>query len=218
MTPYNKSIPLQVRRTVGRKNMKRIIYISKNTKKANNIFELINNPIALCEMTDQYFPHSLPLPFHRILKHLFVDNWFAKTETSGARDVEYKNAFFIGLFQVIAMIPGVSRSAATIIGGLTQKLNRTTAAEVSFFLAVPTMLAATGYKMLKYHLKVGFNSSDISILLIGNVVAFVVAIIAIKEFIGFLTKYGFKLFGWYRIIVGAAILILYAMGYQLQII
>jgi undecaprenyl-diphosphatase len=149
---------------------------------------------------------------------LFVDKWFAKTETSGARDVEYKNAFFIGLFQVIAMIPGVSRSAATIIGGLTQKLNRTTAAEFSFFLAVPTMLAATGYKMLKYHLKVGFNSSDISILLIGNVVAFVVAIIAIKAFIGFLTKYGFKLFGWYRIIVGAAILILYAMGYQLQII
>ena len=90
--------------------------------------------------------------------------------------------------------------------------------EFSFFLAVPTMLAATGYKMLKYHLKIGFNSSDISVLLIGNVVAFVVAIIAIKAFIGFLTKYGFKLFGWYRIIVGAAILILYAMGYQLQII
>jgi undecaprenyl-diphosphatase len=149
---------------------------------------------------------------------LFVDKWFAKTETSGASEVEFKNAFVIGLFQVIAMIPGVSRSAATIIGGLIQKLNRTAAAEFSFFLAVPTMLAATGYKMLKYHLKVGFNSSDISVLLIGNVVAFVVAIIAIKAFIGFLTKYGFKLFGWYRIIVGAAILILYAMGYQLQII
>ena len=149
---------------------------------------------------------------------IFVDKWFAKTETSGATNVEFKNAFVMGLFQVIAMIPGVSRSAATIIGGLTQKLNRTAAAEFSFFLAVPTMLAATGYKMLKYHLKIGFNSSDLSVLLIGNAVAFIVAIMAIKAFIGFLTKYGFKFFGWYRIIVGAAILILYAMGYQLQII
>jgi hypothetical protein len=87
MTPYNKSIPLQVRRTVGRKNMKRIIYISKNTKKANNIFELINNPIALCEMTDQYFPHSLPLPFHRILKHLFVDNWFSFNDFCNIKDI-----------------------------------------------------------------------------------------------------------------------------------
>jgi len=149
---------------------------------------------------------------------LFVDKWFAKTETAGATDVEYKNALVIGLFQVIAMIPGVSRSAATIIGGLTQKLTRTAAAEFSFFLAVPTMFAATAYKMLKYHNQVGFNSSDVSILLIGNVVAFIVAIIAIKAFIGFLTKYGFKLFGWYRIIVGAAILVLYAMGYELQIL
>ncbi len=149
---------------------------------------------------------------------LFIDKWFAKTETAGATDVEYKNALVIGLFQVIAMIPGVSRSAATIIGGLTQKLTRTAAAEFSFFLAVPTMFAATAYKMLKYHNQVGFNSSDVSILLIGNVVAFIVAIIAIKAFIGFLTKYGFKLFGWYRIIVGAAILVLYAMGYELQIL
>jgi undecaprenyl-diphosphatase len=149
---------------------------------------------------------------------LFVDKWFAKTETAGATDVEYKNSLVIGLFQVIAMIPGVSRSAATIIGGLTQKLTRTAAAEFSFFLAVPTMFAATAYKMLKYHNQVGFNSSDVSILLIGNVVAFIVAIVAIKAFIGFLTKYGFKLFGWYRIIVGAAILVLYAMGYELQIL
>ncbi len=149
---------------------------------------------------------------------LFVDKWFAKTEISGADNVEYKNAFVIGLFQVIAMIPGVSRSAATIIGGLTQKLNRKAAAEFSFFLAVPTMFAATAYKMLKYHKEVGFNTSDAGILLIGNVVAFVVAIIAIKAFIGFLTKYGFKLFGWYRIIVGAAILVLYALGYELQIL
>ncbi|MBP9186443.1 MAG: undecaprenyl-diphosphate phosphatase [Bacteroidia bacterium] len=149
---------------------------------------------------------------------LFVDKWFAKTETAGATQVEYKNAFVIGMFQVIAMIPGVSRSAATIIGGLSQKLTRTAAAEFSFFLAVPTMFAATAYKMLKYHNQVGFNSSDMGILVIGNVVAFVVAIIAIKAFIGFLTKHGFKMFGWYRIILGAAILILYAMGHELTIL
>ena len=149
---------------------------------------------------------------------LFVDKWFAKTETAGATQVEYKNAFVIGMFQVIAMIPGVSRSAATIIGGLSQKLTRTAAAEFSFFLAVPTMFAATAYKMLKYHNQVGFNSSNMGILVIGNVVAFVVAIIAIKAFIGFLTKHGFKMFGWYRIILGAAILILYAMGHELTIL
>lgn len=149
---------------------------------------------------------------------LFVDKWFAKTETEGATEVAYKNAFVIGMFQVIAMIPGVSRSAATIIGGLTQKLTRQAAAEFSFFLAVPTMFAATAYKMLKYQKTVGFNASDVSILLIGNVVAFIVAIIAIKAFIGFLTKHGFKLFGWYRIVVGAAILVMYLLGYELQII
>ncbi len=149
---------------------------------------------------------------------LFVDKWFASNETNGVTEVELKGAFKIGLFQVLAMIPGVSRSAATIIGGLSQQLTRKAAAEFSFFLAVPTMFAATAYKMLKYHKEVGFNSADMSTLMIGNVVAFVVAFIAIKAFIGFLTKNGFKVFGWYRIILGAAILILYALGYELQIV
>jgi undecaprenyl-diphosphatase len=116
------------------------------------------------------------------------------------------------------MIPGVSRSAATIIGGLSQKLSRKSAAEFSFFLAVPTMFAATGYKMLKYQMAVGFESSDLGILLLGNVVAFIVAMIAIKGFIAFLTKYGFKVFGWYRIGVGIIILALYFMGYNLQMV
>lgn len=142
---------------------------------------------------------------------LFVDKWFAKNEENPTQEITYKKSLIIGFFQVIAMIPGVSRSAATIIGGLTQKLNRKNAAEFSFFLAVPTMLAATAYKMLKYQLDEGFNSTDIFILLIGNVVAFVVALIAIKAFIGFLTKYGFKLFGWYRIIVGIILLIILKM-------
>jgi undecaprenyl-diphosphatase len=123
------------------------------------------------------------------------------------------------LFQCIAMIPGVSRSAATIIGGLTQKLNKQTAAEFSFFLAVPTMFAATGYKLLKFY-KEGnaFGSNEVTLLAIGNIVAFVVALLAIKSFIQFLTKHGFKVFGYYRIAVGVIILVLYFLGIELSVI
>ena len=144
---------------------------------------------------------------------LFADKLFAKTEEN--QKIGYKKGFFIGLFQVLAMIPGVSRSAATIIGGMAQKLTRKTAAEFSFFLAVPTMLAATLYKLYKNH--EALNADNIDILLFGNVIAFIVAMFSIKFFINFLTKYGFKLFGYYRIIVGAVILILLASGIDLQI-
>jgi len=144
---------------------------------------------------------------------LFADKLFSKVGEN--QEVGYKKGFFIGLFQVLAMIPGVSRSAATIIGGMAQKLSRKTAAEFSFFLAVPTMLAATLYKLYKNH--EALNADNIDILLFGNVIAFIVAMVAIKFFINFLTKYGFKLFGWYRIIVGAAILGLIAFGVDLQI-
>jgi undecaprenyl-diphosphatase len=130
----------------------------------------------------------------------------------------YGKALAVGFFQVIAMVPGVSRSAATIIGGLTQNLTRTAAAEFSFFLAVPTMFAATAYKMLKFQKEVGFTLENIPVLLVGNVIAFVVAMVAIKSFITFLTKHGFEMFGWYRIALGAIILILYSLGYQLQIV
>lgn len=144
---------------------------------------------------------------------LFVDTIFAKNEEAEVEQtISNKKALIIGFFQVIAMIPGVSRSASTIIGGLTQKLNRKNAAEFSFFLAVPTMLAATGYKMLKYQLDVGFSMGDMKILALGNVVAFIVALIAIKGFIGFLTKYGFKFFGYYRIVVGVILIILLSLG------
>jgi len=144
---------------------------------------------------------------------LFIDNWFNKPSEN--QDITYSKALKIGFFQVIAMIPGVSRSAATIIGGMTQKLNRKTAAEFSFFLAVPTMLAASGYKLFENYKAI--NSENIDLLLIGNVVAFIVAMFAIKSFITFLTRHGFKLFGWYRIIVGALILILYFLGVDLSI-
>lgn len=150
---------------------------------------------------------------------IFVDKWFKKTEESGTSEVTYPSALKIGLFQCIAMIPGVSRSAATIIGGLTQKMNRQAAAEFSFFLAIPTMFAATAYKLLKfYKAGGGFQSEEITLLLIGNIVAFIVAIIAIKGFISFLTKHGFKYFGYYRIAVGITILALYFMGIELTII
>jgi undecaprenyl-diphosphatase len=136
---------------------------------------------------------------------LFVDKWFNKP--SADAQVTYPKAFKIGLFQCIAMIPGVSRSMATIVGGMAQKLTRKDAAEFSFFLAVPTMFAASAYKLLKDH-EVLFESHNVSTLVIGNVVSFVVALLAIRFFIRFLTKYGFKLFGYYRIVVGALLLIL----------
>lgn len=149
---------------------------------------------------------------------LYVDKWF-KTENSSTQ-VTNQSALFIGLFQCIALIPGVSRSAATIIGGMTQGLSRKTAAEFSFFLAVPTMAAASGYKLLKVFLKGDptIITDNLSILLFGNVVAFIVALLAIRFFIGFLTKHGFRLFGWYRIVVGTIILILLAAGVNLSVV
>ncbi|MCB0849761.1 MAG: undecaprenyl-diphosphate phosphatase, partial [Bacteroidetes bacterium] len=128
---------------------------------------------------------------------LLLDKWFAKAEENGSDNLQSdKSAFLIGLFQCIAMIPGVSRSAATIIGGLTQKLNKKGAAEFSFFLAVPTMFAATVYKMYElYKLEGAFSSEEIKLIAIGNIVAFIVAAIAIKSFISYLTKHGFKIFG-----------------------
>jgi undecaprenyl-diphosphatase len=108
------------------------------------------------------------------------------------------------------MIPGVSRSAASIIGGMQQKLSRKLAAEFSFFLAVPTMCAATGYKLLKEYKNI--HEEEIKMLAIGNIVAFIVALLAIKFFIGFLQRYGFRLFGYYRIIAGIILLILIYSG------
>jgi len=150
---------------------------------------------------------------------LFIDKWFTEEKIQSTDDVSYMQALKIGLFQCIALIPGVSRSGATIVGGLSQKLTRKAAAEFSFFLAVPTMVAATGKKLLDFYKDNGMPSSDqIKLLAIGNVVAFIVALLAIKLFINFLTKHGFKLFGWYRIIVGGIIILLFAMGIKLDVL
>ncbi|MEO5977629.1 MAG: undecaprenyl-diphosphate phosphatase [Chryseolinea sp.] len=151
---------------------------------------------------------------------LFVDSIFASNEKiMQPKEINLPIALKIGLFQTIAMIPGVSRSAATIIGGLTQKLNKKTSAEFSFFLAVPTMFAATGYKLLKFYTASGtINSHELTLLAVGNIIAFIVAFLAIRSFINFLTEHGFKLFGYYRITVGAVILILYYMKVGLTIV
>lgn len=148
---------------------------------------------------------------------LFCDKIFDKGSENTV--LTEKRAFNIGLFQCIAMIPGVSRSMATIVGGMAQRLTRKQAAEFSFFLAVPTMFAATAYKMLKLFLDGGTEIivNNMPALIIGNVVAFVVALLAIKFFISFVTKYGFKAFGWYRIVVGGLILIMLLTGHTLEI-
>ena len=146
---------------------------------------------------------------------VLVDKWFKDTSENGKSSTTYKNALVIGLFQVLAMIPGTSRSAATIIGGMVEKMNKKAAAEFSFFLAVPTMVAASGYKLLKNHEAI--TTDNIGILIFGNVVAFIVALLAIKSFITFLTNHGFKIFGYYRIVVGLIILILYFVGVDLTI-
>ena len=130
--------------------------------------------------------------------------------------ITYKQSLIVGIFQTISMIPGVSRSAATTFGGLQQGLNMKRAAEFSFFLAVPTISAAAGYKLLK-----GFQyikGTDMGFLIMGNVIAFVVAIFAIRFFITLITKYGLKFFGWYRIIVGLVIIILLLTGHSLQLV
>ncbi len=148
---------------------------------------------------------------------IFVDKFFTKPRIQSEKQVSYTNSFTIGIWQCLAMVPGVSRSAASIIGGMQQKLTRSAAAEFSFFLAVPTMLAATGYKLLKFYKENGgFSGEEIKLLAIGNVIAFVVAMIAIKFFIEFLKKHGFRIWGIYRVILGIILLIMIYTGHLSQ--
>jgi undecaprenyl-diphosphatase len=146
---------------------------------------------------------------------LFIDKVFSLNNIGSDDKRSYPKAFIIGIWQCLAMIPGVSRSAASIIGGMQQKLTRNLTAAFSFYLAVPTMAAATGYKMLKTwkeNPEVVTNTQNLKLLAVRNVVAFVVAKLAIKFFISHLQKHGFKLLGWYRIIVGIIVLMLIYSG------
>ncbi len=150
---------------------------------------------------------------------LFVDKWF--NHPSENQTMDWKRALKIGFFQCISMIPGVSRSMATIVGGMTTKLTRKNAAEFSFFLAVPTMAGASGLKMVKMLTEPGgmdMLRENAITLIIGCVVAFIVAMAAIRFFIDFLTKYGFKAFGYYRIIVGTVIIGLLLAGMNLSMV
>lgn len=149
---------------------------------------------------------------------VWSDKVFAHLTAMGRTtdDLSYSDSVKLGLFQSIAMIPGVSRSAATIMGGLTLGMNKKEAAEFSFFLAVPTMAAASGYKLLKIYKTI--DLSQLGVLLVGAFVAFVVAMLAIKFFMGIVTRYGFRGFGFYRIALGAAILIMLYSGHQLQLV
>lgn len=145
---------------------------------------------------------------------LFVDKWFQRPDTDQIEKVTNKQALWIGFFQVLSVVlPGLSRSAATIIGGMQQKLTRRLAAEFSFFLAVPTMLAATVWSLKEMYQESPevLNTDNLTTLLLGSAIAFIVAILAIRFFIGYLQKYGFRLFGWYRIVVGIVLLILIFM-------
>jgi len=148
---------------------------------------------------------------------LFVDDWFKKPKITEEKDVSILTGLKIGFFQCLAMVPGVSRSGASIVGGMYLGLSRKAAAEFSFFLAVPTMLGASAKDLLDYYKTGGFASPDfhqeIKFLIIGSIVAFFVAMLAISSFIAFLEKKGFRLFGVYRIIVGVAILVAYYTGF-----
>ena len=146
---------------------------------------------------------------------LFVDKLFNHPTVTEEDNVSYKKGFIIGICQCLAMIPGVSRSAASIVGGMSQKLTRKVAAEFSFFLAVPTMVAATGYKLLKTYKtnpEILKDKHNLMFLAEGNVIAFIVAMLAIKFFITYLQKHGFKVFGIYRIILGIIVLVLISQG------
>jgi len=148
---------------------------------------------------------------------LFMDKLFR--DPAGPKEITYPTALKIGMFQILAMVPGVSRSAATIIGGMTQGLSRKDAAEFSFFLAIPTMLGACVLSIKDYFDEGRtFGSQEITALAVGNVVAFIVAMIAIKSFISYLTKHGFRIFGYYRIVVGIVILALYYLGVDLAVL
>jgi len=173
--------------------------------------KLLDDPID--EMLGDPIPIAIVLIIGGVVL-LFIDGYFKNPVIVKEEDITIKKAVTIGFWQCLAMMPGTSRAAASIIGGMQQKLTREAAAEFSFFLAVPTMLAVTVYSVfLKEYgpqeikgYKLLLEANNLKLFLMGNVIAFVVAILAIKGFIGIIKKYGFKPWGWYRIVAGAALL------------
>lgn len=152
---------------------------------------------------------------------LFVDAWFMRPKIHSDEEMSYRNSFIIGLFQILSVVfPGLSRSAATIIGGMQQKLTREAAAEFSFFLAVPTLAGAFAKSLWDTFQDAPeiLTRHNIQLLALGNVVGFLIAMAAIRLFIKFLTDHGFKLFGYYRIIVGLILIVLLIAGFNLSVV
>lgn len=152
---------------------------------------------------------SIALIFYGIA-FIVIENW-NKTRTPKVEtlnDITYKTAFFIGMFQVLSIIPGTSRSGATIIGALLLGVSRVAAAEFTFFLAVPVMFGLSALKLIKFGLS--FTSAELAILIIGCVVAYLVSIVVIKFLMGYIKKHDFKIFGWYRIVLGIIVLLYFA--------
>ena len=142
---------------------------------------------------------------------IVIENW-NKTRTPKVEtlnDITYKTAFLIGMFQVLSIIPGTSRSGATIIGALLIGVSRVAAAEFTFFLAVPVMFGLSALKMIKFGLS--FTSAEFAILIIGCVVAYLVSIVVIKFLMSYIKKHDFKIFGWYRIVLGVIVLAYFAL-------
>jgi len=174
--------------------------------------------LLLNDVIDQLLESPLTVAVSLVLGGfilLKVDDWFGHYHET---EITYPKALKIGFFQTLAMIPGVSRSGATIVGGMMQKLDRKVAAEFSFFLAVPTMFGATAKKLWDYYQGgLSLTGKEIHLLLLGNIVAFIVAMIAIKRFIDYISKKGFKIFGYYRIVIGLIILIVHFFIHPLSV-
>ena len=152
---------------------------------------------------------SIALIFYGVA-FIVIENW-NKTRTPKVEtlnDITYKTAFFIGMFQVLSIIPGTSRSGATIIGALLLGVSRVAAAEFTFFLAVPVMFGLSALKLIKFGLS--FTGAELAILIIGCVVAYLVSIVVIKFLMGYIKKHDFKIFGWYRIVLGVIVLLYFA--------
>lgn len=162
------------------------------------------------DLLEKYFGNAVTIAIMLILygvAFILIENWNKKRTPKVAtlNEISYQTAFIIGLFQVLSMIPGTSRSGATIVGALLIGVSRTAAAEFTFFLAVPTMVGASALKLFKFGLD--FTGEEIFALVLGMVVAFVVSLLCIKWLMSFIKKHDFKVFGWYRIVLGIIVLV-----------
>lgn len=193
----------------------------KETKKTYNLWGKI---IVAClpaavigilfdDLLDKYLYNSivvsLMLIIYGIIFIVIESKSIGKNKTKSVDDITYKQAILVGIFQLLSLIPGTSRSGATIIGGLLIGLKRNVAAEFTFFLAIPVMAGASLLKLLKYVMEVGFifTNLEIAILLTGTIVAFIVSILIIKFLINYIRKHDFKVFGYYRIVLGLLVLL-----------